>query len=175
MKSRLISLAAVFALAAMSGPASGQMPPSGNWMPRRGTVSYDMTLTRAWSPQSIRMVGRITMRDAGMLQRHCVQLSHAPFMTCQTTVNGVPGTPHTLPAPPPAGGTGGPGRSLFPPGAAPPPYAGSNPGGLRGPGFSPPPFSFPGGPPGPEFEMSGDWEWQGWRVFGRFRYSQAYW
>lgn len=172
MTTRLI--ASLTALAALSSPAAAQMLPSGDWMPRRGTVSYDMTLTRAWSPMSMRMLGRITVHDAGTVQRHCMQVSYAPVMTCQTSINGEPGNLHTVPAPPPSGARVGPNRFLAPPGAAPPyprPYAG----GPSVPGFVPPPFSFPGGPPGPDFEISGEWEWQGWRVYGRFRYSGAYW
>ena len=165
--------------------ATAQMAPFGDWMPRRGTVSYDMILSRDWSPMSIRMIGSLTASDFGLRQRHCLQPSYSPAMACQITVNGQPNPPHMMPPPPPVSGWGG-GR--YAPGAyGPGPYPGGSlwsfPGGSRMPywrgqqlpGFAPPPFRFPGGAPGPDFEMSGDWEWQGWRIRGTFRYSQAYW
>lgn len=149
--------------------ASAQFMPGNDWMPRAGNVDYDMTLSQRWSPARIRMTGRIELRAGNMRQRHCMQWSYAPVMACQISVNGQPGPITTEPAPP-GGPMGGAPYGGYP-GGAPAPYPGAH--GV--PGFAPPPFNFGGRPPGPDFEISGDWEWQGWRVSGRFRYSQAIW
>ena len=162
-----LGVAGSVAFLAATMPAFAQSFPSGSWLPNRGTVSYDMSLTQAWSPMRMRMIGSITVSSRFVRQRHCVQKFSTPIMTCQTIVNGMPGEIHPMPVPPPRGAVGGNAFNWRPP--------------MSGymmapvPGFIAPPFNFSNGAPGSNFEMSGRWSWGDWNVSGWFRYSKAVW
>ncbi|MBB4305168.1 hypothetical protein GGD81_004237 [Rhodobium orientis] len=154
--------------------AQGWSRPS--FMPTEGTVRYEMSLQHIWSPARMRMTGTMSGDAAGIRQTHCLQMPATPVMTCQRTVNGEPGPIYQVPAPPfgtaemmPRGLNGSPGFGGY----------GGNGWGQGGtlPGFGTPPFSVPMAPyaGSPEMEMSGSWEWQGWRISGRFVYSPVAW
>ncbi|MCW2306733.1 hypothetical protein [Rhodobium gokarnense] len=172
-------------LALVSPPAAAQGWSGSSFMPSEGTVRYEMSLQHIWSPARMRMTGTMSGDAAGIRQTHCLQMPATPVMTCQRTVNGEPGPIYQVPAAPfgtaemmPRGFGGYPG-GVYPGFGGYPGMGGGNgwaPGSTL-PGFGTPPFSFPGGPysGGPEMEMSGSWEWQGWRISGRFVYSPVVW
>ena len=178
---RNAAVAATVAVLASAVPALAQGWPGSSFMPGEGTVRYEMSLQHIWSPARMRMTGTMSGDAAGIRQTHCLQMPATPVMTCQRTVNGNPGPIYQVPAPPfgtaemmPRGFGGYPGGGY--PGFGGYGGGGRGPGGML-PGFGTPPLSFPTSPysGGPEMEMSGSWEWQGWRISGRFVYSPAVW